>query len=909
MKKREKKILYAELLILLLMIVAVASFSFYSGKEKKGTEGEKISGIADLHGKKAVTVQGSVFYDFLLEEYPDCETMLVPTWSDEALAVSQHKAVFFISEESSVEEYTDAYDNLMVLPEAVGKFSSSFVTVKTDKGKEIRDRLDEYLTISREDGSLDAMFRLWSNPETAPDHLESIPMQDEDHGTIRIVSCLDWPPFSYQSGAEPCGYFLDIINHFCAYAGYTPEYEFVELDSALAGFEAGRYDLFAYGMSYTEERGQSMLFTQEVSSEPTYAVISTESYAYTTDDMQSEAGFFEKLEQSFYKTLIVEDRWKSILQGLFTTIRISFLAAFFGTILGAGICAMRMSRNVFATAFARLFIRIEQGVPIVLLLLVLYYVLLVDLPLSAFWVCVIGFSIDFAAYVSEIFRSGIISVPSGQARAAKALGFTGTSGFFNIILPQALISIIPVYSGQFVSMVKMTSVAGYISVQDLTKAADIIRSRTYEAFFPLIFTAAVYFLLTLGMTMLLKRVLAGVKPGQRNISYLEKLEKNSVRTYDIMYPGESSRSGQESKEVLLSVRDLSKSYENAVPLRSINCDIRKGDVISVIGPSGTGKSTFLNTINRLEEVSGGSIVYRGEETTGKGYPLHLMRRKIGMVFQSFNLFPNLTVVENIMFAPVKLLKTDRQKAYDKAMELLQLVGLSDKALSYPMELSGGQQQRVAIVRAVALDPEVILFDEPTSALDPAMVGEVLLVMMGLANRGMTMLIVTHEMKFAKDVSNRIFYLDEGVIYEEGTPHKIFDEPEKEKTRIFVKQLKIYKAHIKRDGFDQIAMQSEFDRYTNDNFIDRKLARRCFGFIEELCFQILITQLKVESDIELTAEYSETGSEIEVICSFNGKRINPLELGDDISSAIMKHSYESATYDHSEGTNIVRALIR
>ena len=172
-----------------------------------------------------------------------------------------------------------------------------------------------------------------------------------------------------------------------------------------------------------------------------------------------------------------------------------------------------------------------------------------------------------------------------------------------------------------------------------------------------------------------------------------------------------------------------------------------------------------------------------------------------------------------------------------------------------------------------------------------------------------MLIVTHEMKFAKDVSNRVFYVDEGVIYEEGTPEQIFDDPQKENTRKFIKRLKVYRTLIKRDGFDQIAMKSEFDKYIAENLIDLKLARRAFSFIEELCFQLLVTELKVESGIELTAEYSETSEKLEILCKYNGQRLDPFEKGDEISTAILKHDTESMNYDYVDGSNVVEAVIR
>ena len=229
---------------------------------------------------------------------------------------------------------------------------------------------------------------------------------------------------------------------------------------------------------------------------------------------------------------------------------------------------------------------------------------------------------------------------------------------------------------------------------------------------------------------------------------------------------------------MIKIENLSKSYGDLEVLKNISVEINKGEVISIIGPSGCGKSTFIRCLNRLEEPTSGKIFIDGEEITGKNIKLHKLRMKMGMVFQSFNLFSHLTIIENIMLGPVNLLKMDRQTAYDEGMELLEMVGLGSKSLSYPDELSGGQKQRAAIARTLAMKPEIVLFDEPTSALDPRMTSEVLAVIKKLAADGLTMMIVTHEMKFAKNVSNRVFYMDEKGIYEDGTPEQIFENPKK-----------------------------------------------------------------------------------------------------------------------------------
>ncbi len=236
---------------------------------------------------------------------------------------------------------------------------------------------------------------------------------------------------------------------------------------------------------------------------------------------------------------------------------------------------------------------------------------------------------------------------------------------------------------------------------------------------------------------------------------------------------------------MINVVNLEKHFGGENVLNGINTEINKGDVVCVIGPSGSGKSTFLRCLNMLEKPTGGKIIFEGDDLTDKHIDLNAHRQKMGMVFQQFNLFPHMTILDNLTTAPVMLKKRTKQQAQEKALELLSRVGLADRAGDYPSQLSGGQQQRVAIVRALCMEPDVMLFDEPTSALDPEMVGEVLDVMKELANEGMTMVVVTHEMGFAREVANRILFLADGVIAEEGTPDAIFNHPQSERLQSFL----------------------------------------------------------------------------------------------------------------------------
>ena len=243
-----------------------------------------------------------------------------------------------------------------------------------------------------------------------------------------------------------------------------------------------------------------------------------------------------------------------------------------------------------------------------------------------------------------------------------------------------------------------------------------------------------------------------------------------------------------TNETLIKVENLQKSFEKVEVLKGVNIDIKKGEVVVIIGPSGCGKSTFLRTLNLLEEPTGGHIYFEGNDITSKSSNINLHRQKIGMVFQQFNLFPHMTILKNMTLAPIKLLKKSKEDAEKEALKLLERVGLADRANSYPSQLSGGQKQRVAIVRALCMQPEVMLFDEPTSALDPEMVGEVLEVMKSLAQEGMTMAVVTHEMGFAREVADRIIFIDEGIIMEEGTPEEVFGNPKSPRLQDFLSKV-------------------------------------------------------------------------------------------------------------------------
>ncbi len=323
---------------------------------------------------------------------------------------------------------------------------------------------------------------------------------------------------------------------------------------------------------------------------------------------------------------------------------------------------------------------------------------------------------------------------------------------------------------------------------------------------------------------------------------------------------------------MIQIKHLQKSFGKIEVLTDVNLNIKCGEVISIIGPSGTGKSTFLRCLNLLEQPTGGSIVIDGEEVLNGRINTSKLRQKMGMVFQSFNLFNHLSVLDNVCIGPVKLLGKSRKDAEEKAMELLKLVGMAEKAHAMPDELSGGQKQRAAIARSLSMEPEIILFDEPTSALDPTMVSEVLSVIRALARQGMTMAIVTHEMSFARDVSTRVVYMDKGIIYEEGTPQEIFEHPKRERTRVFVNRIRDFHFAFHSPDYDRFLLKSEWQAYCNKYFLTRESMRKA-----QLIGTVLFRNLPLDKGtLDFYFRYSEQTREMsmEVLLPFG---VEPVEL--------------------------------
>ena len=442
-----------------------------------------------------------------------------------------------------------------------------------------------------------------------------------------------------------------------------------------------------------------------------------------------------------------------LLKGLGSTCLIFALTLLLSLPLGLLVCFGRMSRFKPLQYVVRFFISILRGTPLMLQLIVVcfapYYVF--GMKLTAGWTfaaLIIGFVINYAAYFAEIYRGGIESIPVGQYEAAEVLGYTRGQTFGRIILPQMVKHVLPPVTNEVITLVKDTSLAFVLSYAEMFTIAKRV-ANSISSVMPLFVAGLFYFVFN--------AIVAWA---------MEKIE-NHIR----------------------------KRFGDLEVLQDISLSVEKGEVVAIIGPSGSGKSTLLRCATLLERIDSGEVCFDGHYAARTGddgaavyadkAELKQIRNYFGLVFQQFNLFPHYSVLKNVMDAPICVQKRDRAEVEASARRTLEKMGLGDKADAYPCQLSGGQQQRVAIARALEMNPEILFFDEPTSALDPELTGEVLKVIRALAEEHMTMVIVTHEMAFARDVADKVIFMDGGVIVEQGAPEAVFGDTQQERTKQFL----------------------------------------------------------------------------------------------------------------------------
>ncbi len=527
--------------------------------------------------------------------------------------------------------------------------------------------------------------------------------------------------------------------------------------------------------------------------------------------------------REFFSYVIEPFLW----QGALTAVEISALAMAGGVVLGLGLALMRLSPVGMVRGAAWAYIWFVRGTPQLLQLVFLYDALpSVGIKLDSFTTAVIGFALNEAAFSAEIIRGGILSVNRNQSIAAAAFGMRPFLTLRRIILPQAMRAILPAMGNDTIAVLKGTSVASVIFVNELTFRSQQVVGQNFKFFTVFTATGVIYLMMTsaiAGIQWLLERrfniELERPTPGTTALDRMFGRGKlpsraGSAATRRRVAPAPAamtsagrqpwldaiSDSGQNGadRRVFVACTDIWKSYGAREVLRGINLSVSRGDVVAIMGPSGSGKSTLLRMINHLERLDKGEVLVDGKHVgyrTVQGVlrPIRDLARaraeaRIGMVFQNFNLFDHLTALENVIEAPIRVHGEDAESARQKGMGLLTMVGLAHHAHHLPHRLSGGQQQRVAIARALAISPRLMLFDEPTSALDPELVGEVLAVIRKLAEAGMTMIVVTHEVRFAREVADRVVFMDAGLTVEEGTPEEVIDRPKHERTKRFLRMV-------------------------------------------------------------------------------------------------------------------------
>lgn len=458
-------------------------------------------------GTRLGILTGSVFDALTQEAFPEAELAYYNNIPDMAYSVTLGQLDAFMVDEPVARYMELEYPAVTHIPDLLSQTDYAIAFPKTAEGRHLRDQLNAFMAELEADGTLAQIDDIWFGSDDSRKVIDLSGLTGEN-GVLQLATNTENPPFSYLYEGQIVGYEIDIVVRFCRAYGYGLELHNMDFSALIPGL-GERYDLAASCIAVTEERSESVHFSDPVYSGGTVMMVR---------GAEEETGFWASLAESFEKTFIRESRWKLIVQGVGTTVLISLLATILGSILGFGLCLLKLSGNPVAKGFAQVYIRVLQGTPMVVLLMILFYLVFAGSGLDGVWVAVIGFGLNLAAYVCEMIRTGIQSVDRGQTEAALALGYTRTRAFLQIVMPQAARQFLPVFKGEFISLIKMTSVVGYIAVQDLTKMSDIIRSRTYEAFFPLISTAVIYFLIAWLLTSLLRPIERKVQPNRKNRS-------------------------------------------------------------------------------------------------------------------------------------------------------------------------------------------------------------------------------------------------------------------------------------------------------------------------------------------------------------------------------------------------------
>lgn len=501
--EREEEVLFSDPVSTGGIVVAVRSDDLSEDAEVRS---RPLSYYAENGKLGAIT--GGLYEVELQKRFPNAEILQFNAQPDLAVALGEGKIDAFTCPISSAKDFMSVDNTLTYLDEVFMKIPYGFAFRKADGKNELRDQLNEYLSRIQSDGTYDEVVKIWFGDDESK---KTVTMPEGGSRELRYITASTMQPYSYIKDGKNAGLEVDIISRFCREYGYGLKIDNADFGSLIAGVSSGSYDIASGTIMITEERAQSVDFSDVYYTTDAVAVVRKESSGSSV----SEKSFWEELKSSFNKNFVREDRWKLILQGIGTTCLITLLSVLFGTVLAFLVCMFRRTGSRLANIISNIYVKLLQGTPMVVLLMILYYVIFGRSGLSAVWVAVIGFTLNFGAYTSEIMRSGIDSIDGGQREAALALGYTENRAFFKFIFPQAALRQFPVYRGEVITLLKSTSVVGYIAIQDVTKMSDIIRSRTYEAFFPLIVTAVIYFILAWILSLILKLVLRCIDPKRK----------------------------------------------------------------------------------------------------------------------------------------------------------------------------------------------------------------------------------------------------------------------------------------------------------------------------------------------------------------------------------------------------------
>ena len=485
-----------------LVCVSAAVSAFASGG------GGVYSAPDDLSGKTVGVQTGSTDEIYVKDRIPDAKLEYFSTLTDEINALKARKIDGIAASEAAVCELVRQDGDITYIEEPIGSYPCAFVFPKREDNRQLIAQMNEFLAGLRDSGELEEIHAIWSGDDDSLKVIDDYSSLPAENGTLRVLTEGTYPPYNYFRDGRIVGYDVDLIVRFCKEYGYGVEFTDMNFDALIPAIQSGKGDLGASGIAITEERAQKVSY-----SDPYYD--EKELLAVLKADTAG-GSFFSGLKNSFYKTFIHEDRYRLFARGLLNTVLITVLSVLLGTVLGFAMYMWYRRGGRPADIITRFSVWLIQGMPVVVLLMLLYYVILGRVSISGMWVSVIGFTLVFAAAVYSMILSGVRAVDCGQSEASYALGFTDTQTFFGIVLPQAAQHFMPSYRAEIVSLIKATAVVGYIAVQDLTKMGDIVRSRTYEAFFPLIAVAVIYFVLAAILKAIVDRLTRSVDPEKRS---------------------------------------------------------------------------------------------------------------------------------------------------------------------------------------------------------------------------------------------------------------------------------------------------------------------------------------------------------------------------------------------------------